>query len=75
MAYYTGTLDGKLLIAEGSYSSGGATYAITIQITFSVPPDTNGVAPTEFTGFWATDPQLEGMSLGSFVTNIVGTKQ
>ncbi|MGB0591357.1 MAG: hypothetical protein ACPGU1_16895 [Myxococcota bacterium] len=75
MTYYTGTLDGKLLIAEGSYDSGGATYAITIQITFSVPPDTNGVAPTAFTGFWATDAQLEGMSLGSFVTNIVGTKQ
>jgi hypothetical protein len=75
MAYYTGTLEGKLLIAEGSYDSGGIAYATTIQITFSVPPDTFGVAPTEFSGFWATDPQMEGMSLGSFVTNIVGTKQ
>ena len=74
-AYYTGELDGKLLIAEGSYESGGATYVVTIQITFAVPPDSSGVAPTEFTGFWATDPTIAGMSLGSFVTNIQGTKQ
>ena len=73
--YYTGELDGKLLIAEGSYESGGATYEITIQITFSVPPDTSGVAPTAFTGFWATNAMIEGMSLGNFVTNIEGTKQ
>ena len=73
--YYTGELDGKLLIAEGSYESGGVVYETAIQITFSVPPDTNGVAPTSFTGFWATNPTMEGMSLGNFVTNIEGTKQ
>jgi hypothetical protein len=74
-AYYTGELDGKLLIAEGSYDSGGVTYNITVQVTFSVPPDTAGVAPTEFTGFWSTDPQFEGMSLGAIVNSIVGDKQ
>jgi len=69
-AYYTGTLSGKLLVATGTYDHGGATYDITIQITFTVPPDTNGVAPTAFTGFWSTD--LTG--LGAIVTNIVGDK-
>jgi hypothetical protein len=73
-AYYTGELDGKLLVATGSYEHGGATYDITVQVTFAVPPDTNGVAPTELTGFWSTDPTFEGMSLGAIVTNIEGDK-
>ena len=73
-AYYTGELEGKLLVATGSYVYAGFTQNITIQITFSVPPDTSGVAPTEFTGFWSTEaPDLGG--IGNSVYNITGTKQ
>ena len=73
-AYYTGTLEGKLLVATGSYVYAGFAQNITIQITFSVPPDTSGVAPTEFTGFWSTEsPDLGGF--GNSVYNITGTKE
>ncbi|MDP6946808.1 MAG: hypothetical protein QF464_21840, partial [Myxococcota bacterium] len=79
-AYYTGTLEGKTLTATGSYSAEQmgfiVDYDVTITATFSVPPDTTGVPPTDFVGFYTSNANSVDLGpLGSSVTAIVGEKQ